>query len=33
MQSLWSDILDFFKNTWSEIVGFFSGLFRVNATA
>ncbi len=27
MQTVWSDIVTFFKNIWAEILGFFNGLF------
>jgi len=33
MESFFSDIMSFFKNIWSEIVGFFNGLFGTGSAA
>ena len=33
MESLWNEILGFFRNIWAEIAGFFSGLFNHDSQA
>ncbi len=33
MESLWNDILSFFRNIWAEIAGFFNGLFNHDTQA
>jgi len=27
MQTVWSDLVAFFRNVWAEVFGFFTGLF------